>query len=172
MNLHPYLTPELLTLIRTAEPKEIAEHFSHRDREWWFEIAAKRKKAFTMVGYHERPIIRFMMSSGYNGIKRRVELNQDNWREQFIQKLNEILHDCERIRKNREVEYAADCARKSATEKRKLDVLPLIHPAPAGADWSCENSQGLVREKLTVSTNKFTPEQIKQIVELIRSFNP
>src|SRR5574343_367078 len=87
MNLHPYLTPELLTLIRTAEPKEIAEHFCHRDREWWFEIAAKRKKAFSIIGYHERPINRFMMSSGYKGIKRRVELNQDNWREQFIEKL-------------------------------------------------------------------------------------
>ena len=38
MNLHPYLTPDLLTLIRTADPKELEAKFGYgqkqSDPEW------------------------------------------------------------------------------------------------------------------------------------------
>ena len=182
MNLHPYLTPDLLTLIRTADPKELEAKFGYgqkqSDPEWRrleFRIDFNRGNYTSLYHRHERPIKRICLSSGIgsNSIKRRVELSNENWRELFITRFNEVLHDCESRLTASQAQHNANVQRERIVKARKTAVVPLLEPFPSPCRWNCENRyQAGISESLQIDTTNFTPEQIAQIVNLVRTFKP
>jgi hypothetical protein len=178
MNLHPYLTPDLLTLIRTGKPEEVEIRFSdiRGDVEWHrlgFHVSFKRGKSMAWIGYSNRPVKRICLDSGYgsDSIKRRVEMTDENWRESFIIRFNEVLHDCEKRLAASNAQRDANAERERKVKARKSLVMPLAEPLPSSCSWYCENRQ-TITESLWIETAAFTPEQIAQIVNLVRSFQP
>ena len=181
MNFHPYLTPDLLTLIRTADPKGLEAKFGYgqkqSDPEWRrleFRIDLSRGSYSYLYHRHERPIKRICLSSGIgsDSIKRRVELSNENWRELFITRFNEVLHDCESRLTASQAKQNANTERERQAAQRREAVLPLIEPAPAVVTWRCRNNGTHVVEDMFIETDAFTPEQIAQIVNLVRTFKP
>ena len=180
MNLHPYLTPELLTLIRSAEPTEIEAKFGLGTKtsnpEWKrlnFGIDFNRGHSMTMYNYRQRHIKRICLSSGYgsDSIKRRVELSNENWRELFITRFNEILHACESQLVASKAKQDCHTQQERIVKARKNAVVPLLEPIPSPCRWYCENRyEKGITESLHIDTTGFTPEQIKQVVDLIRTF--
>jgi hypothetical protein len=182
MNLHPYLTPDLLTLIRTAEPKEIAKRFErcygkngdNEENRLGFRVEVNRSGGLRMGMRFPLKIEGFSFSAGYKGLNRRVKLNTaGDWRESFIIRFNEVLHDCEKRLAATTARQDANREREQIVSARKKAVSPLVEPLPASCAWLCENcySNGIA-ENLRIKTASFTPEQIAQIVNLVRSFQP
>ena len=180
MQLHPYLTPDLLTLIRTAKLEEVERRFGDKcgDAEWdrlRFHVSFKRGNSMSWVSYHSQPVKRICLDSGYgsDSIKRRVEMTDANWRESFITRFNEVLHDCEKRLAASNAQRDADKERQKAIQQRGESVLPLLEPWPKSVTWKCLNANGRsIDEYMRIETTAFTPEQIAQIVTLVRSFQP
>ena len=127
----------------------------------------------TFVNYHSRPVKRICLDSGYgsDSIKRRVEMTDVNWRESFITRFNEILHDCENRLAVSQAKRDANAERERKVKTRKKSVEPLLEPLPSFCSWYCENRQ-TITESLRIDTATFTAEQIAQIVNLVRSCQP
>jgi hypothetical protein len=109
---------------------------------------------------------------GSDSIKRRVDLKSDDWRENFIQRFNEVLHDCEVRLAVSQAKQDANTQRERIVKARKDAVVALVEPMPSPCRWYCENRyESGITESLQIDTADFTPEQIKQVVDLIRTFN-
>ena len=182
MNLHPYLTPDLLTLIRTAPEKDIYKRLQYVHAEADTDLERKRLgfqvEAQTAGGRSmgiNLPIIwkGFSFSGGYRSLKRRVDCWTSNWRELFITRFNEVLHDCESRLAASKAQHNANVQREQIVKARKSAVVPLLEPIPSPCRWYCENRyQAGISESLQIDTTNFTPEQIAQIVNLVRTFKP
>lgn len=171
MTMHPYLTEELQQFIRTAEPKAIAERLSWHaltgDPEY-SRLGFRVEDIHRGYGVH-RKLLGFSLSGGYKGTKRRVMLlSKSDWREAFITKFNEVLHDCERRDGAKVAWRTADEERTHKVKVRRAEVLALINKQPECAIWHCENHNSMVKEKLIINTAGFTPERIQEIVNLCR----
>jgi hypothetical protein len=182
MKLHPYLTPDLLTLIRTATPEQIEQRlrrvYSEIDTDLerirlGFCVEAK-KSGGTCFGIRlPRVIDGFAISGGYNCLKRRVDCSVANWRESFITLFNNVLHNCEKRLAASNAKRDANAEREQKVKARKSLVTPLVEPLPLSCAWYCEDGHKIgIAESLRIQTAALTPEQIAQIVNLVRSFQP